>query len=82
MQSRSPYFRLQAIRRADTHYIIAPKYKEVSLKVLWPLVKEIDELSVYFLDLGDDELPDREYLWTVISTLRPNATAKLVEDAR
>ena len=50
--------------------------------MLWDLVKEIDDLLEYFPDMKENELPERDYLWWVISTLKYDETKKLVDDAR
>ena len=36
----------------------------------------------YFPDIQEKELPDREFMWTILSTLREDAVKKLIEDAR
>ena len=36
----------------------------------------------YFPDLDANELPDRTFMWTILSTLRHEACEKLIEDAR
>ena len=59
-----------------------PRYKELSTKRVWSFVKEISELLKYFPELSDDELPDRSYMWTVLSTLKMEEWKKLVEEAR
>ena len=59
-----------------------PRYKELSTKRVWSFVKEIPELLKYFPELSDDELPDRSYMWTVLSTLKMEEWKKLVEEAR
>ena len=59
-----------------------PKYKEFSCKAVWNFVKEVPELLKYFPDLADNELPDRTFLWTVLSTLRPDGWKIMLEEAR
>ena len=36
----------------------------------------------YFPDIQEKELPDREFMWIILSTLREDAVKKLIEDAR
>jgi hypothetical protein len=62
--------------------LIAPKYKELSVYKLWPFIKEVDELMLYFPDYEEDEFPERDFLYTVISTLQPDVTKKLIQEAR
>ena len=42
----------------------------------------MDELNAYFPDIKQTEKLERAYMWTIISTMRPDQTKKLVEDAR
>ena len=66
----------------DAKWIVAPKYKELGVKKLWPYIKELEDLAIYFPDMKPDQYPDRDYMWTVISTLRTDVTQKLVKQAR
>ena len=60
----------------------APRYKELKVGNLWSFVKEIPDLLAYFPDYQDKELPEREFLFTIISTLHPDATKHLIQEAR
>ena len=66
----------------DAKHIVAPKYRELSVAKLWPFIKELPELNQYFPTLKEDELPERDYMWTIISTVNSEATSKLIKDAR
>ena len=46
------------------------------------MVKNIDEINIYFPDFTSSELPERDYLIAVISTINPEATKNIVEEAR
>ena len=50
--------------------------------MLWPFIKEIPELNQFFPTLKEDELSERDYMWTIISTVNPEATSKLIKDVR
>ena len=41
--------------------ISVPKYSELSIAKLWPNIKEVPELNIYFPDLKENELPERKY---------------------
>ena len=41
--------------------IPVPKYSELSIAKLWPNIKEVPELNIYFPDLEENELPERKY---------------------
>ena len=45
-------------------------------------VKDTEELSVYFPDYGDHTLPERDYLWTIICSVKPKEAKQLIQDAR
>ena len=45
-------------------------------------MKETEELIQYFPDYSQSELPERNYLWTVISSVMPKETKRLIERAR
>jgi hypothetical protein len=61
---------------------VAPRYKELAVKKLWEFVQEIEELYCYFPDYNEGVLPERDYLFTIISTLKPNETKEIIEEAR
>ena len=66
----------------NAKHIVAPKYRELSVAKLWPYIKEVQELSQYFPNLNDGELPEKDYTWTIISTVNPEATSKFIQDAK
>ena len=45
-------------------------------------MKEEPELMKYFPDIEEGHLPDRSFIWTILSTLRGEACKKLIESAR
>ena len=54
----------------------------MSIAKLWPLIKEVPELNIYFPDLRDNELPERRYAWAIISTIKPDVVKSLLSEAR
>ena len=60
----------------------SPKYKEISVVHLWRFIKKVDELYVYFPDCLEFELSEREFLWTIISTLKPDNIKAIINQAR
>ena len=58
-----------------------PKFKKLSVKEVWQKVKSFDSLKAYFPDLKDNEYPDRQFMWNILSILKPKMTNTLVEDA-
>ena len=59
-----------------------PKYKELSVKEIWPKVKDIESLKPYFPDLKVNEYPDREFMWTILSILKPKTNNILIENSK
>ena len=49
---------------------------------MWAYIKEVEDLSIYFPDYTDKQLPEREYMWSVVATLRENAAHSIIETAR
>ena len=70
------------LKTSEIKYIIVQKYSELSIAKIWPLVKEVEDLNAYFPDMKENELPEREYLWTIVSTLRSETTKELIKTAR
>ena len=70
------------MRQYQVQLFPTPRYKELSVKIVWGYAKEVEELNQYFPDYNKGELPERDYLWTVISSLMPKETKKLIENAR
>ena len=58
------------------------KYKEFSCKAVLNFVKEVPELLKHFSDLADNELPDKTFLWIVLSTLRTDGWEIILEEER
>ena len=50
--------------------IIIPRYAELRVENVWPLVKEIDEFMNYFPDCSQKQFPDRKFMYTILTTLR------------
>ena len=62
--------------------IPVPRYKELGVKPVWEMIKEVSNLLSYFPDFQANEMPDRTFMWSVVSTLRPDACKELLEKAR
>ena len=73
---------IKVLRSKNVKLIIVPKYKELGVNKILALINVVDELNAYFPDYRDNELPEREFMWGVISTIIPEETIKLISDAR
>ena len=59
-----------------------PKYKELSVKLIYDYIKSNDDLKVFFPDYPIETLPNKDFLMGVISTVRPDETYTLIKTAR
>ena len=62
--------------------IIVPRYKEFSVKNIWPFVKEVDELSIYFPDYTEHQLPDRRFMFVILGTFKYEQLLNMIDNAR
>ena len=62
--------------------IPVPRYRELGVKPVWEMIKEVPDLMSYFPDFQANEVPDRSFMWSVVSTLRPEACKELLEKPR
>ena len=46
------------------------------------MVKDVSKINIYFPDYTDDELPERDYLIAIISTVNTEATQEIIAEAR
>ena len=49
---------------------------------MWDKIKDCGEYNFYFPDFPNSKLPERDYLISIISTINPVATKKLVKESR
>ena len=42
----------------------------------------MEELNEYFPSYRENQYPERDFMWTIVSTLRPEQTKKLIDEAR
>ena len=49
---------------------------------MWNYIKVLEDLAAYFHDYQNNELPERDFMWGFIFTLRPEDAERLVDEAR
>ena len=54
----------------------------MSVKSVWNYVKETPELMIYFPDYLETQIPDRKFMYSIISTVFPNALRHLIKEAK
>ena len=55
-----------------------PFYPELSVEKVWPIIKKDSELIKYFPKYSLKYSPNRDYLYTVLSSIRPVETKALL----
>ena len=67
---------------AECRFINVPKFDELSVKNIYPLFAEDEEVMRYFPDAYPREKgPARDYFFTVLNTLRPEYVDRIVKHA-
>ena len=59
-----------------------PQYKELSVQNIWPMVKEVEDLMLYFPDYEGKQLPCWTHLFAILSTLRYKDVNNMISNAR
>ena len=62
--------------------IIFAKFKEFSVEKIWPMIKDVLDLSKLFPDYRANQLVDRKYMLQVLTTIRFEAVSNMVMNAR
>ena len=63
-------------------HVNMPRYDELSVKKFWPLMQKDEVFMKYLPDpTPDGRLPEREYFWNVLNTLKNEYVQQLVEHA-
>ena len=66
----------------DLRQINVPKYDELSIKNIFPMIEKDEEIMRYFPSkLPKGRIPDREYLFNILNTLRPDYVSKIIKHA-
>ena len=66
----------------DVKTFDVPQYSELSVRKLYPYIKDTQDLNVFFPDYDNSELPERKFMISVLCTTRPNEITQLVKDSR
>ena len=64
---------------SEVKHVHIPKYEELSVKKLWPLMWQVEDFMVYMPDPSPEgRLPDRKYFWNVLNTVNSAYVSQLV----
>ena len=58
-----------------------PRYQELSVDKVWPLVREVEDLAQYFLDYKENQLPDRRFMFAILVTFRFDQLDNMIKNA-
>ena len=66
------------LKNKQVIYFKIPCYPELEPKNVWPMIKDNNDLIAYFPDLKPSQLPEKEFLYGILCTLRPDGVRQLV----
>lgn len=70
------------MRNGQIVHMEFPSYKELSVAKVWPEFKDDQHLMRYMPDLEENELPEKEFFFGILTTLYEDEVQKLIENAR
>ena len=54
------------IKQKDVTTIEVPRYEELSVSKIWILIKEADDLLQYFPEYSSKQVPDRDFIFSIL----------------
>jgi len=71
------------LKLCDLRCVVVPKFDELSVKKLFPLIMGDAEVMQYLPDTyPKGRVPDREYTFNVLHTVRPDYVRKMITHAQ
>ena len=52
------------------------------MQAIWDLVKDVDEVFSYFPDYTDNQIPERDFLFKILSTIRTDVIRSMIKQSR
>ena len=59
-----------------------PKFRELAVEKIWPMIKEVPDLIIYFPDYKANQKPERKYMFQLLATLRYEEINRMLTNAR
>ena len=56
---------MQMVKVKSVTEIIVPKYSELSIERIWPLVQATEDLNLYFPDYSSHQYPYRKFMYAI-----------------
>jgi hypothetical protein len=68
------------LKMSEVRWVNVPQFEELSVQAIYPIIAKDAEVKIYFPEkLAKNKLPDRDYMYNVVNTLRPEYVKNLVE---
>ena len=58
------------LKQAKVIEIVMPRYNELKVSNVWPIVSDAEDLMIYFPNYDHKQLPDRRFMYSILATLR------------
>ena len=72
----------KVLRKESVINLNVPRYKELLVHSIWPLVREVSSLTQYFPTLQPNQTPDRNYMFSILATLCSEEIRNMIPNAR
>ena len=73
---------LQAYKIFELYLIDVPDYEELSMKSVYPKLKNNQFLSTYLPDTENCKFPEKDFFYTILAIAYPQETEDLIKQAR
>ena len=74
--------RKRVLKKKQVDYISVPHFQELSVKRLWPDLKDDAEFNIYFNDeFPDEKVPNREFFMNMLNTIYPDYLRSIMAHA-
>ena len=73
---------MEILKQTKVIEIVIPRYNELKVSNVWPLVSDAEDLMIYFPDYDHKQLPDRRFMYSILATLRYDELKGMVDGAR
>ena len=72
----------KALKTDQVNMIFVPRFKELATKKVWEAFREHEYVSQYFPDYTNKQVPDRVFMWTILSSVAEKYAINIVHNAR
>ena len=54
------------LKKSKLIEVVVPRFNELKVENVWSLIREVEDINVYFPDLKEHQLLNREYMYSVL----------------